>query len=73
MRKLLLLAVLAACAPDVTKTAPTEFTTAVFDPTTSEIPLPNDLAFTNPLNTICDPQDMTSSPPKCALTSPPPM
>jgi len=57
----------AACAPDMAHNAPTNFATAVFDPTTSQIPLPNDLAFTNPLNTVCgDPTDTTSSPPKCA-------
>ncbi|HEY6033278.1 MAG TPA: hypothetical protein VIV58_03435, partial [Kofleriaceae bacterium] len=60
-------ALLAACAPDVAHNAPTNFATAVFDPTTSQIPLPNDLAFTNPLNTLCgDPTDTTSVPAKCA-------
>jgi len=66
MRKLLVLAVIAACAPDIEKTAPTGFATAVFDPTTSEIPLPNDLAFLNPLNSVCNPPEQTSTPPKCA-------
>ncbi len=64
---IILATLLAACTPELPHTAPTGFVTAVFDPTTSEIPLPNDLAFTNPLNTVCgDPTDTTSLPPKCA-------
>ncbi|MEO6775059.1 MAG: hypothetical protein ABI467_18985 [Kofleriaceae bacterium] len=67
LRTTLLITLLAACAPDVAHDAPTNFATAVFDPTTSQIPLPNDLAFTNPLNTLCgDPTDTTSAPAKCA-------
>ena len=67
LRTTLLITLIAACAPDVAHNAPTSFATAVFDPTTSQIPLPNDLAFTNPLNTLCgDPTDTTSTPPKCA-------
>jgi hypothetical protein len=67
LRTTLLITLVAACTPDVAHDAPTNFATAVFDPTTSQIPLPNDLAFTNPLNTVCgDPTDTTSVPAKCA-------
>jgi len=59
-------ALLAACEPDIAKTAPTGFVTAVFDPTTASIPLPNDLAFSNPLNEVCPTPSPTSSPPACA-------
>jgi hypothetical protein len=61
-------AALAACAPDVPHTAPTTFVTAVFDPTTSSIPLPNDLVFLNPDNSVCPPPDNAlpaGSPPAC--------
>ena len=59
-----------ACEPNLTQVAPTPTVTAVFDPTTAKIPLPNDLAFFQPINTVCpapgngfvDPMD----PPKCA-------
>lgn len=62
-------AALASCKPDVDYTAPTDFVTAVFDPTTSQIPLPNDLAFLNPINSVCPPPANTlpqGSPPACA-------
>jgi hypothetical protein len=59
-------ALLAACEPDIAKTAPTGFVTAVFDPTTASIPLPNDLAFSNPLNEVCPTPSPTSNPPACA-------
>ncbi len=55
-----------ACAPDVDHTDPQAFNTAVFDPTTASIPLPNDLAFLNPLNTNCPTPSNTSTPPACA-------
>ena len=55
-----------ACAPDVVHSDPQTFVTAVFDPTTAQIPLPNDLAFLNPLNTNCPTPSNTSTPPACA-------
>jgi len=60
---------LVACKPDVGFVAPTGFVTAVFDPTTSQIPLPNDLAFFNPPNSVCPPPSNAlpaGSPPACA-------
>ena len=57
---------IAACAPDVDHSEPQTFVTAVFDPTTAQIPLPNDLAFLNPLNTNCPTPSNTSTPPACA-------
>src|SRR5512146_1179632 len=60
---------LVACEPDIPYSAPTTFVTAVFDPTTSQIPLPNDLAFFNPVNSVCPPPANTmpaGSPPACA-------
>ena len=59
-------AAMTACAPDLEHTAATTFVTAVFDPTTAQIPLPNDLAFLNPLNTNCPTPSNTSTPPACA-------
>ena len=50
-------------------TPPTTFVTAVFDPTTASIPLPNDLVFLNPSNCVCPPPANTlpaGSPPACA-------
>ncbi len=61
--------VLGACQPDITNTPPTPFVTAVFDPTTASIPLPNDLVFLNPSNSVCPPPANTlpaGSPPACA-------
>ncbi|CAN5433556.1 hypothetical protein BH11MYX1_BH11MYX1_54210 [soil metagenome] len=55
-----------ACAPEIEHTDATTFVTAVFDPTTAQIPLPNDLAFLNPLNTNCPTPSNTSTPPACA-------
>lgn len=70
LRKILFLtagaSALAACAPEIEHTDPTTFVTAVFDPTTAQIPLPNDLAFLNPLNTNCPTPSNTSTPPACA-------
>lgn len=69
LRRILFLSILtglAACEPDIAKTAPTGFVTAVFDPTTASIPLPNDLAFSNPLNEVCPTPSATSNPPACA-------
>src|SRR5438045_5784114 len=44
-RLIVLLALAAACAPDVPQTpAPSAVTTAVFDPIAGNVPLPNDLA-----------------------------
>ncbi|MEO8705545.1 MAG: hypothetical protein ABI867_36280 [Kofleriaceae bacterium] len=61
---LLLLAVV-ACRPDIDSVEPEPFTIAVFDPTTSKIPLPNDLAFLNPVNSVC-PGAALAGPPACA-------
>lgn len=44
---------LSACEPDLPQTPPTSVVTAVFDPTTASIPLPNDLVFFNPVNGVC--------------------
>ncbi|MDB4956965.1 MAG: hypothetical protein JWO36_4534 [Myxococcales bacterium] len=60
---------LVACTPDLPHTAPTTFVTAVFDPTTSKIPLPNDLVFLNPVNSVCPPPANmlpATAPPACA-------
>ena len=43
----------AACEPSLPQTTTSSFVTAVFDPTTASIPLPNDLAFINDVNTNC--------------------
>jgi hypothetical protein len=42
-----------ACEPDLPQTTPSPVVTAVFDPTTASIPLPNDLVFLNPVNGVC--------------------
>jgi hypothetical protein len=39
-----LVVVMAACRPDLPQSPPTSSVTAVFDPTTARVPLPNDLA-----------------------------
>jgi hypothetical protein len=61
------LAMSACGAPDLPRTDPTTpVVTAVFDPTTSAIPLPNDLAFLAPVNSVCSSGDKTSPTPVCA-------
>jgi hypothetical protein len=58
---------LAACQPDIPQIPPTSFVTAVFDPTTSQVPLPNDLVFFNPPNSVCPPPaDPNATAPACA-------
>src|SRR5581483_6069487 len=60
---------MSACEPDLPHTPPTAVVSAVFDPTTSQIPLPNDLAFLNPPNSACPPPNNTGgigTPPACA-------
>ncbi|HEV7556724.1 MAG TPA: hypothetical protein VGO00_14765 [Kofleriaceae bacterium] len=58
---------LAACQPDIAQTPPASFVTAVFDPTTSQVPLPNDLVFFNPPNSVCPPPaDPNATAPACA-------
>src|ERR1044071_9958270 len=52
------------CKPDLPQTEPTSVVTAVFDPTTGKIPLPNDLALTSP-NAACSPA-ASAGPPACA-------
>ena len=42
-----------ACEPSLPQVAPTPTVTAVFDPSASKIPLPNDLVFLAPINTVC--------------------
>lgn len=46
--------------------AGTVVVSAVFDPTTSAIPLPNDLVFLAPVNSVCATGDKTSPTPVCA-------
>ncbi|MEO7729718.1 MAG: hypothetical protein ABIY55_02015, partial [Kofleriaceae bacterium] len=49
-----LLLAFSACRPDLPHTdPPASVVNAVFDPTTGKIPLPNDLAFLNPPNSVC--------------------
>jgi len=60
---------LGACQPDLPHTPPNpSVVNAVFDPTTSQIPLPNDLAFLNPANSVCPGgKDLPAgAPPACA-------
>ncbi|MFT3693020.1 MAG: hypothetical protein QM831_07755 [Kofleriaceae bacterium] len=64
--KYLAIALLVACKADLPKDQPQTFVTAVFDPTNSRVPLPNDLAFLNPLNENCPTPTPTSTPPACA-------
>lgn len=63
----LLLAV-GACRADLPQDPPQSFVTAVFDPQTSEIPLPNDLVFlSDNLNGVCPPGSQApSATPACA-------
>lgn len=63
----LALGALSCDAPSVEHTEPTPVVTAVFDPTTSKVPLPNDLVFFNPVNSVCPPPaNESSGPPACA-------
>jgi hypothetical protein len=58
---------LGACRPDLPETPTEKVVTAVFDPTTARIPLPNDLVFrpfNSNLNSVC--ADTTPGAPKCA-------
>lgn len=59
-----------ACEPDLPQVAPTPTVTAVFDPTVARIPLPNDLAFAVPINSVCPPPanaaTASTDPPMCA-------
>lgn len=58
-----------ACSePKLPQDQPTSVVTAVFDPTTAQIPLPNDLVFFVPLNSVCpgDAATSTSTAPVCA-------
>jgi len=58
---------LGACTPSLPFTPPSTVVTAVFDPTTSQIPLPNDLVFLNPVNGVCPATvDQTTATPACA-------
>lgn len=61
------LAMTACNPPDLPRTDPTTpVVTAVFDPTTSAIPLPNDLVFLAPVNSVCSSGDKNSPTPACA-------
>ncbi|HEY1817252.1 MAG TPA: hypothetical protein VGG74_33125 [Kofleriaceae bacterium] len=53
---------MAACKPDLPDTPPQTFVTAEFDPTTSSIPLPNDLVLLQPANSLCTPPAPDGSP-----------
>jgi hypothetical protein len=44
-----------ACEPKLPQVPPTPTVTAVFDPTAAQIPLPNDLVFIPPVNSVCPP------------------
>src|SRR5882757_2425303 len=60
---------MSACEPDLPRTTATPVVSAVFDPTTSQVPLPNDLVFLNPPNSACPPPNNTggiTAPPACA-------
>jgi len=58
---------MSACKPDLPHSDPTPVAYAVFDPTTSQIPLPNDLAFAVDINASCgDSSIPAGSPPACA-------
>jgi hypothetical protein len=64
----LALAMGACSAPDVVGNDTVDkgpVVTAVFDPTTSQVPLPNDLVFLNPVNGVCSGGDATSPVPQC--------
>jgi len=49
------------CRPDLPNDPPVAFVSAVFDPTTAKIPLPNDLAFLGNLNAVCPPPANTTT------------
>ncbi|HEX3759222.1 MAG TPA: hypothetical protein VHW23_10965 [Kofleriaceae bacterium] len=59
-----------ACEPDLPQVQPTPTVTAMFDPTKAQIPLPNDLVFFNPINSVCPAPanglTAPSDPPACA-------
>ena len=57
---------LGACEPPVPQDPPTTpVVTAVFDPTTAKIPLPNDLVFFSAANGVCAGGDKTAAAPAC--------
>ena len=61
------LALFGACRPSLPDTPPSTFVIAEFDPTTSTIPLPNDLVFLQDPNTLCPGNTLPAgSPPACA-------
>jgi hypothetical protein len=64
-----LVAAIAACQPSIEQTPSTSFVTAVFNPVTAQVPLPNDLAlppYTSP-NSVCPPPgNMATGGPACA-------
>lgn len=63
----LALAMSACNPPDLPRTDPTTpIVTAVFDPTSNAIPLPNDLVFLAPVNGVCASGDKSSPTPVCA-------
>jgi hypothetical protein len=55
----------AACRPDLPDTPPQTFVIADFDPTTADIPLPNDLVLLQPANSLCTPP-VPDGAPACA-------
>jgi hypothetical protein len=59
-----------ACEPSLPQVTPTPTVTAVFDPSASKIPLPNDLVFAVPINTVCpapaNGATALTDPPMCA-------
>lgn len=61
-----LLLAMSACEPDLPHTEPVPVVSAVFDPTTAQVPLPNDLAFLTPANSACPAPNNGAGPPACA-------
>jgi hypothetical protein len=59
-----------ACEPSLPQVAPTPTVTAVFDPAAARIPLPNDLVFIPPINSVCpapaNAKIAPTDPPMCA-------
>jgi hypothetical protein len=59
-----------ACEPNLPQVTPAPTVTAVFDPAAAKIPLPNDLVFIAPINTVCPAPSngfiAPTDPPKCA-------
>ncbi len=59
-----------ACEPNLPQVPPTPTVTAIFDPTAAQIPLPNDLAFAAPINSVCpapaNAATAPTDPPMCA-------